>query len=826
MADWKKTAAAIKAEKDSEKAEKILKDAFSKEQAEKSKKVTGQKNLKEQAELNAQLAETANRLGDIQEGRKATMKSLEAELEFQIRKNVTDEEELKKRLAGLEAIKDGKDANFDAEELHAMGIKQWQLDELQRVTKLGKVSKEAIRDQEELMENLSGALGVNVNFSKSFLGNMVKVADTMALQNEEGERARMLLAENLATTFSWQNLAASTFAKIFETTMALVKGFDEARASVASATGAGYEFQDSMFQAQREGNLMKIGMKDVADATNALYGSTSAFAKASEEARTEMILTTAALGKIGVDAGTAAETFQFLNLNLGMTEEQALKTQKSLAMMGTKIGISSEKMTKDFNAALPTLAVYGKEAVDVFSNLASAAKAAGVETSTLLGIAKQYDTFAGAAEGAGKLNALLGTQLSTTQMLMMTEDERIETLVESVQAQGVAFGDMDKYTQLAIANAAGIDDINEAQKIFGMNLADYQQNKDMMDKNADATKKFEDAVQKTVPVFTQFTNLFTELVTVAQPILEFLGTVAEKLTTWLKEMDTGTKNVVVGVMALVTGIPLLVITIMSMVKAFRAWMMWGGKAAKVTEVMGESSKRTLKSTGKGIKSFTKSIATSIKTFVASLASAGPGMVTFGTSVGGMISAVGTGIGTAIGAIGTGIATAVGAIMTASGGIAGIIAVIFAGGGVVILMQLAAAAMAVAAAMVIRASAEKEMFGKTAELAEASDRVISNLAKIASSDFSMAIEAMNELVTSANALGNIDIKARATIENLALLSVGKAKDSMTGDIISASGTNLTANVENVFKDMKMVIQVDDSTSFRGYVKKVASEAANH
>lgn len=823
MADWKKVRQQIQKEKDPDKAEKILQDAFRKEEEEKSKKVSGQKNLKEHAELNAQLAETANRLGDIQEGRKATMKSLEAELEFQIRKNVTDEEELKKRLAGLEAIKDGKQANFDAEELAAMNIEQWQLDELQRVTKLSKVNKEAIRDQEELMENLSGALGVNVNFSKSFLGNMVKVADTMALQNEEGERARMLLAENLATTFSWQNLAASTFMKIFETTMALVKGFDEARASVASATGAGYEFQDSMFQAQREGNLMGIAMKDVADATNALYGSTSAFAKASEEARTEMILTTAALGKIGVDAGTAAETFQFLNLNLGMTEDQALKTQKSLAMMGTKIGISSEKMTKDFNAALPTLAVYGKEAVDVFTNLASAAKAAGVETSTLLGIAKQYDTFAGAAEGAGKLNALLGTQLSTTQMLMMTEDERIETLVESVQAQGVAFGDMDKYTQLAIANAAGIDDINEAQKIFGMNLADYQQNKDMMDKNADATKKFEDAVQKTVPVFTQFTNLFTELVTVAQPILDFLGTVAEKLTTWLKEMDTGTKNVMVGVMALVTGIPLLVITIMSMVKAFRAWMMWGSKAAKVTEVVGQSSKRTLKSVGKGIKSITRSIATSIKTFASSLATAGPSVATFVTSVG-------TGVGGAFQAVGIGIAGAMTAIAggfqalnAATFGFAGIL---ITGAGVAILLQMTAAAMTMANAMLVKAKAEYEMQKSGVKLADATDRVLSNLAKIAGGDFSAATEAMNELVTSANALGNIDIKARATIENLALISVGKAKDSMTGDVISAAGTNLTANVENVFKDMKMVIQVDDSTSFRGYVKKVASEAANH
>ena len=127
-------------------------------------------------------------------------------------------------------------------------------------------------------------------------------------------------------------------------------------------------------------------------------------------------------------------------------------------------------MTKDFNASLSTLMVYGRESVDVFKGIAAAAKAAGVETSTLLQIAGKFDTFSGAAEGAGKLNALLGTQLSTTEMLMATEDERIRMLVESVQSQGVAFQDMDRFTQKAIANAAGITDMAEANKIFGNSM--------------------------------------------------------------------------------------------------------------------------------------------------------------------------------------------------------------------------------------------------------------------------------------------------------------------------------------------------------------------
>ncbi len=126
-------------------------------------------------------------------------------------------------------------------------------------------------------------------------------------------------------------------------------------------------------------------------------------------------------------------------------QPEAIEVQKELAMAGVQLGIGADKIVKDFNAASKTLAVYGKDSVRIFKDLAAQAKAAGVEVSTLLGIVQKFDTFSGAAEGAAQFNALLGTQLSTTQMLMMTEEERMKTLVESVQAQGVAFGDMDKF---------------------------------------------------------------------------------------------------------------------------------------------------------------------------------------------------------------------------------------------------------------------------------------------------------------------------------------------------------------------------------------------
>ena len=59
-------------------------------------------------------------------------------------------------------------------------------------------------------------------------------------------------------------------------------------------------------------------------------------------------------------------------------------------------------------------------------------------------------------------------------MLLQTEDQRLETMIGTIQANGTAFKDMDRFTQKAVAAAAGITDMNEAQKIFGMNMGQYK----------------------------------------------------------------------------------------------------------------------------------------------------------------------------------------------------------------------------------------------------------------------------------------------------------------------------------------------------------------
>jgi hypothetical protein len=325
---------------------------------------------------------------------------------------------------------------------------------------------------------------------------------------------------------------------------------DAATTTLAAATGMGRQLNDVLVSAQRSGNLFALTMEESGKAITALVGGTTNFVNVSKASQAAIATNVGLLSKLGVSAETSAEMIQNLNLNLGMTLEQASETAVSLAMMGTELGISASQITKDFNQSLGTLAVYGPRATTVFKNLAASAKSAGVETSKLLGIAKKFDTFGEAANTVGRLNALLGTQLSTTEMLMKTEDERIETLIESVQAQGVAFKDLDRFQQKAIAAAAGIDDLAEAQRIFGMDIGMYREYQKEMEENEAAQAKFQEALSAAIPLATQLMAIFNEFGTMVMPILDSLQKGLTSIRITLNEMSPATKELVKGAILL------------------------------------------------------------------------------------------------------------------------------------------------------------------------------------------------------------------------------------------------------------------------------------
>ena len=309
-------------------------------------------------------------------------------------------------------------------------------------------------------------------YSKKMTGMVNKLDDFQKMLPKPGGPAGFV--KGMTNIINAKNLGLAVFAQTIAATVELAMATDKATAAFAAQTGAGRALTGTISDVAGANRNLGLSAELAGKAAGDLFEGFTGFMQAGKAAQDELVKTVATLGRIGVDGKTAAGALTLFNKNMGMSIKQSTKLTKDLAMMGTKIGISSKQMVSGFVAASKQLAVYGKDAVKVFSDLAAQAKAANVETSTLLGLAKKFDTFSGAADAAGKLNSILGTQLSATELLTMKENERIETLIRSIQAQGMAFKDMDKYSQMAIANAAGITDMAEAQRIFGMSVNDYR----------------------------------------------------------------------------------------------------------------------------------------------------------------------------------------------------------------------------------------------------------------------------------------------------------------------------------------------------------------
>jgi len=186
--------------------------------------------------------------------------------------------------------------------------------------------------------------------------------------------------------------------------------------------------------------------------------------------------------------------------------------------LATALGVPPRQMMADFNDALPSLAKFGQDAIRVFEGLAKTARETGTSVSDLTAIVgEQLDTFEGSARVAGRLNAALGTDLvSGTELLMATEEERIEILRRGVALSGQQFEDMTRFQRITIANAAGIRDMNVANQLF--NQSQNQAAQTIGDTNI-TVEEMEELARQATDSMTQLKFAFLSLANVLQPVV-------------------------------------------------------------------------------------------------------------------------------------------------------------------------------------------------------------------------------------------------------------------------------------------------------------------
>ena len=178
-------------------------------------------------------------------------------------------------------------------------------------------------------------------------------------------------------------------------------------------------------------------------------------------------------------------------------------------------------MAADFASAGPHLAKFGRDAEQAFKSLAITAKSTGIEVGRLLQITEKFDTFEGAAEQAGKLNAALGGNFVNSMELLTETDPaaRFEMMTNAIKDAGLSFDDMSYYQRKFYADAMGLSDVSELALALSGNTA-------ALGKEARMTAAdYEEmaARAETVQNFQERLNVvFAEMIPIVEPLVDML----------------------------------------------------------------------------------------------------------------------------------------------------------------------------------------------------------------------------------------------------------------------------------------------------------------
>ena len=348
------------------------------------------------------------------------------------------------------------------------------------------------------------------------------------------------LTDEMSKTITAGSIFTSILAKITEATVAVAISQDQAISSFRRATGAfSEEYVDSMEQTFVANRNLGVSMEEIQEATNALYQGMASFTTLQKSTRNELANTVTLLNEIGVSASTSVKAFDVLNRVYSVSADRVDDVSRELTDFAMNLGLSVTRVLDDLAATAPGLSQWGEHAIEVFMDLERQSKGTGIAIQSLIGIAKQFDTFEGAAEAAGRLNAILGgPYMNSIELLNAEEGERISMLRESMNLSGRSWSMLNRFEKQAIAAAAGISSMEEANRLFGMSNAEYEESIRLAEQNSMEQERLRELAREAQTIFDNMKAAFQSLAIAVGPVINvisgFFGRLADGLS-WMTE---------------------------------------------------------------------------------------------------------------------------------------------------------------------------------------------------------------------------------------------------------------------------------------------------
>jgi hypothetical protein len=304
------------------------------------------------------------------------------------------EEEIQQRKL-IEATKNGTEAEKQAAGA-AIAAARARREELEKLTsQLGEV--------DDSVRNISSL------FAKLFSGKAPDLKGMLDPNNIKSLGASLKSA-NLSMGAA-QIATAAAGAALFAYTKAIVDlvfELDAAEVGFMKVTGANRDFARSITNSFAETRKFGASAKETSAAAEALFTGFTDFTFASEQTRESLTETGTVLARMGVSNQDFAKSIQISTKALGMSAEQAGQSMLNLEKFAENLGVAPQQMAADFANAGDMVAKLGQNGEKAFKDLQVTMKVTGMSMESILNLTNKFDTFEGAAEQAGKLNAALG----------------------------------------------------------------------------------------------------------------------------------------------------------------------------------------------------------------------------------------------------------------------------------------------------------------------------------------------------------------------------------------------------------------------------------
>ena len=354
---------------------------------------------------------------------------------------------------------------------------QLQLNELEDLRELIRAGKDADEDrlkelakQEDALNRIARGQEASAQGTQSMAAAMremspeaVIMADKMAALAASSADGTLGVKAMSKAGVAFNNVFQKGYTMLFNSIKGAVLGLDEATNAFERQYQMGPQYSAAIKDTTAALNEAGVTASEAAGAYGSLITNFTDFTTLSTDQQRALGDTAAIMAEVGVTNEDFGKSMQHMNKYFGVAVGDMGHKMSELAGMARELGVPTSQLTAQFASAGGAMAKFGDQGMKAFKDLARIQKITGMEMEKVLSITNRFDTFEGAAEQAGKLNAALGGNFVNAMDLMTATDpaERFGMIRDSILDAGLSFDSMSYYQKQFYTESLGLSDVGD-----------------------------------------------------------------------------------------------------------------------------------------------------------------------------------------------------------------------------------------------------------------------------------------------------------------------------------------------------------------------------